>query len=295
MDTPLPAPVILDFDRSVGALPGATVIDLGRWQEAIRFGCSLRRLREVRAVIERALPAEYGTVFLGSGDYHHLSWPLIERCAARGPFEVVVFDNHPDNMRFPFGVHCGSWVRRVALLPFVAHVHVLGISSADVSAAHAWENYLTPLWRGKLSYWTVGVDTRWAAHVGLGHAFKSFDSAAALLAQFTDEQRASTLPVYLSIDKDVLSPEVARTNWDQGRLSDTDIVAVIDGLAGKLVGSDITGDISAYRYRAWWKRKLSALDDQPEIDTAQLATWQAQQHALNLRLLEHISAACTRS
>ena len=291
MDNPLQAPVVLDFDRSVGALPDATIIDLADWQEAIRFGCSLRRFREVRDVIERRLPVAYGTVFLGSGDYHHLTWPLIERCATRGPFEVVVFDNHPDNMRFPFGVHCGSWVRRVALLPFVARVHVFGISSTDVSARHAWENYLTPLRRGKLCYWTVGVDTRWAARVGLAHAFKSFDTPAALVASFADERRTSTLPVYLSIDKDVLSPEVARTNWDQGRLLDTDLFAVIDTLAGKLIGSDITGDISAYRYRTWWKRKLSALDEQPEIDAAQLATWQAQQHALNLRLLERIAAA----
>ena len=288
------AAVILDFDRSVGALSGATVIDLGQWQEAIRFGCSLARLREVRAVIERALPAAHGTVFLGSGDYHHLSWPLVERCAARGPFEVVVFDNHPDNMRFPFGVHCGSWVRKVALLPFVAHVHVLGITSSDVSARHAWENYLTPLRRGKLSYWTIGVDTRWAMRVGLSRAFRGFDSPGALLDRFVEERRRDAMPVYLSIDKDVLSPDVARTNWDQGRMTDGHLLDAIDALAGRLIGSDITGDISAYRYRTWWKRKLSALDEQPPIDAAQLMTWQAQQHALNVRLLGRIEAAGNR-
>lgn len=284
-------PVVLDFDDSVGALPRAHVLELGDLQESIRFGCSLRRLREAWAGIAARLPAEYGTVFTGSGDYHHLSWPLIERRAAAGPFEVVVFDNHPDNMRFPFGVHCGSWVRKVAALPAVTHVHVLGISSGDVSAAHAWENYLTPLMRGRLTYWTLGVDTRWAMRFGLGRAFRAFDSAADLIATFIEERRASSGPVYLSIDKDVLAPEIARTNWDQGRLSDLDLFDVIDALAGRLIGSDITGDISAYRYRAWWKRRLSALDDQPQIDTAQLAEWQAQQHALNLRLLERIEIA----
>lgn len=285
------APLVLDFDRSVGALPGAQVIDLAEWQEAIRFGCSLRRFRAVVEAIERRMPADYGTVFLGSGDYHHLTWPLVERQLARGPFEVVVFDNHPDNMRFPFGVHCGSWVRKVALLPQVAHVHVLGISSADVSSAHAWENYLTPLRRGKLSYWTVGVDTRWATRFGLGAAFRPFDTPAELIARFVASRDASTLPVYLSIDKDVLSPDVARTNWDQGRLSDLDVLGVIDALRGHIIGSDITGDISAYRYRTWWKRRLSALDEQPQIDPVQLATWQAQQHALNLRLLARIAQA----
>jgi arginase family enzyme len=291
MGNPLNAPLVLDFDRSVGALPGATVIDLGDWQEAIRFGCSRRRMREVCAHLAPRLPEHFGTVFLGSGDYHHLSWPLIERLAAHGPFEVVVFDNHPDNMRFPFGVHCGSWVRRVAALPFVAHVHVVGISSSDVSASHAWENYLAPLARAKLTYWTVGVDTRWAVRIGLARAFKSFDTTAALLERFVEERRTSTAPVYLSIDKDVLSPDVARTNWDQGRLSDSDLFTAIDALSGMLVGSDITGDVSAYRYNAWWKRKLSALDEQPLIDAVQLAAWQAQQHALNLRLLDRISAA----
>lgn len=287
----MPAPLVLDFDRSVGVLPDAHVIDLVEWQEAIRFGCSLRRFREVTAAIAARLPVRYGTVFLGSGDYHHLSWPLIERRVAREPFEVIVFDNHPDNMRFPFGVHCGSWVRKVALLPQVAHVHVLGISSGDVSSAHAWENYLAPLARGKLSYWTVGVDTRWAARLGLAKAFNAFDTNAALLERFFEERRGSTVPVYLSIDKDVLDPSVARTNWDQGRLLDTELFSAIDRLQGRLIGSDITGDISAYRYRAWWKRKLSALDEQPEIDAAELAAWQAQQHALNLRLLERLAAA----
>jgi len=287
----LKAPLVLDFDRSVGAIPDAHVVDLAGWQEAIRFGCSLRRFRAVVAEIERRMPVDYGTVFLGSGDYHHLTWPLVERIGTQAPFDVVVFDNHPDNMRFPFGVHCGSWVRKVALLPQVAHVHVLGISSGDVSAAHAWENYLTPLRRGKLSYWTVGVDTRWAARLGLGGAFRPFDAPAALIERFVESRGASTLPVYLSIDKDVLSPDVARTNWDQGRLTDLDLLRVIDALRGRIIGSDITGDISAYRYRSWWKRKLSALDEQPEIDAAQLAAWQAQQHVLNLRLLARIAQA----
>jgi hypothetical protein len=176
-------------------------------------------------------------------------------------------------------------------LPAVAHVHVVGISSSDVSAAHAWENYLAPLARGRLTYWTVGVNTCWAAHLGLARAFRSFDSTSALIERFVGDRRTSTVPVYLSIDKDVLSPDVARTNWDQGRLDDSDLLDAIDALSGNIIGSDITGDVSAYRYATWWKRKLSALDEQPEIDATQLATWQAQQHALNLRLLDRISAA----
>ncbi|MBS0582701.1 MAG: hypothetical protein JSS42_06310, partial [Proteobacteria bacterium] len=103
-------PVILDFDRSVGELPDALTIDLADWQEAIRFGCGNRTMEALARKLDAELPRDYGTVFMGSGDFHHLSWPLIRRLRDRERFQVVVFDNHPDNMRFPFGIHCGSWV-----------------------------------------------------------------------------------------------------------------------------------------------------------------------------------------
>lgn len=283
-------PVVLDIDRSVGALPGRLVLPLEHWQESIRFGCSLATMRRFRTMLDELLPAEYGTVFTGSGDFHHLSWPLIARLSAPRPFQVVVLDNHPDNMRFPFGVHCGSWVRKVALLPQVSHVHVLGITSGDIGAGHAWENYLAPLRRGKLSYWSIGVDTGWSTRLGLAHASHGFDTADAMVDAFAEAQRTQQAPSYLSIDKDAFAPEVARTNWDQGQLQVSHALALIDGLRHGLLGSDINGEVSHYRYRSWWKRKLSAMDEQPAIDPAQLAGWQAQQHALNLRLLDAISA-----
>ena len=186
-------PVVLDLDASVGALPGEHRLPLAEWQEAVRFGCTLSMLRRFTAAIDPRLPARHGPVLLGSGDFHHLSWPLIERCAARRAprsLRVVVLDNHPDNMRFPFGVHCGSWVRRVARLPAVAQVHVLGITSGDIGWRHAWENHWAPLRAGRLVYWSTGVDVAWARRLGLGQAFRSFASADALVdaaCQVTDD------------------------------------------------------------------------------------------------------------
>jgi hypothetical protein len=289
-------PVILDIDHSVGPLADRLVLPLEHWQESIRYGCSLATMRRFRTMLDQLLPAHYGTVFMGSGDFHHLSWPLIARLRPRTPmractpFQVVVLDNHPDNMRFPFGVHCGSWVRKVALLPQVSHVHVLGITSGDIGAGHAWENYLMPLLRGKLTYWSMGVDTGWTRRLGLGRAFRDFDTPEALVDAFVESQRAQIGPSYLSIDKDAFAAEVAHTNWDQGRLLTEHALALIGSLDHGLVGSDINGEVSDYRYRSWWKRKLSAIDEQPEIDPAELAGWQAQQHALNLQLLEAIAA-----
>ncbi len=286
--------IVLDLDHSVGPLPGRLVIPLERWQETLRFGCSLGALQHFRRILDDTLPSTYGTVMLGSGDFHHLSWPLIERLPASAPFQVVVLDNHPDNMRYLFGVHCGSWVRRVAAMRQVSHVHVVGIGSGDIGRGHAWENYLAPLRAGKLSYWSAGVDVRWARRAGLAHAFHGFDDIDAMTAAFCASQQQRPQPTYLSIDKDVFADDVARTNWDQGRMQLEHAIAIIDTLRGHLVGSDITGDISAYRYKSWLKRRLAAIDDQPPVDPGELARWQAQQHALNEQLLaaiERVAAA----
>jgi hypothetical protein len=281
--------VVLDIDHSVGPLPQRLVIPLEHWQESLRFGCSLRTLRRFRQVLQETMPSDHGTVMLGSGDLHHLSWPLIERVKSDRPFQVVVLDNHPDNMRYPFGVHCGSWVRRVARMPQVSHVHVVGIRSSDIGGAHAWENYLTPLRQGRLSYWSAGVDVTWAHRVGLDHAFHSFDDLSSMVRAFCALQQKEPRPTYLSIDKDVFDQQIARTNWDQGEMTLGQALSIIDSLGGGLVGSDITGDISAYRYRTWWKRRLTAIDSQPIVNEQDLACWQAQQHALNGQLLGAIS------
>ncbi|MCZ2497335.1 hypothetical protein GN316_11240 [Xylophilus sp. Kf1] len=287
-------PVVLDIDRSVGPLPREQRIDLADWQESLRFGCRLPRLRTFAQALDACLPTApaHGTVFFGSGDFHHLSWPLIARAVRQGryraerPLRVVVLDNHPDNMRFPFGVHCGSWVRRVALMPEVSHVFVAGITSSDIGIGHAWENYLRPLSRGKLSYWSCGVDVGWSRRLGLGRAFRPFADLAALSAALCETLAADPQPTYLSIDKDALSPEVVRTNWDQGRMTEAQALAIVAALRGRIVGSDVTGDVSSYRYATAWKRWLSAGDGQDTgIDAVTLRRWQQGQAGFNRRLL----------
>lgn len=282
--------VVLDLDGSVGAIPGACVLPLASWQERLRFACTRGTLRSFAREIAPRIPAGSGTVLLGSGDFHHLSWPLIERVCSHAPFQVVILDNHPDHMRFPIGVHCGSWVQRVARLERVSHVHVVGVTSHDVAASHAFEITLWPLYRRRVSFWCIGVDVGWAGRLGLGHAFRAFDDPAALVRAFADEQCDASTATYLSIDKDVFSEDVARTNWDQGRLTLADAEALISALPGPLIGSDITGEVSHYRYEGALKRWLAALDAQPPVDLDRLDAWQAEQHALNLALLRAIAA-----
>lgn len=282
-------PLVLNFDDSAGQFADAEVLQLQRFQEQIRFGCSWRQFRAFERWLSPKLPDSPGAVFTGSGDYHHLSWLLLKRLPAHRPVQLIICDNHPDNMRYPFGIHCGSWVYWASRLPQVAAVHVIGISSADIGAGHAWENHWRPLGRGRLTYWSIGRPARWTRLTGRAGAARDFDHPDALLDAFLPQIGA--LPVYLSIDKDVLSPAVVNTNWDQGTFREQDLLRLIARCKGLLAGADITGDVSQWRYRSRFKRLLSGADGQRVPDEAQLRRWQAPQQALNRRLLAALGEA----
>ncbi len=278
-------PIILDFDQSVGILPDALSVDLGDQQEAVRFGCTLQTLQRLDVLLSSELPESHGPVFLGSGDFHHVSALLIRRASNRSRCRVVVFDNHPDNMRFPFGIHCGSWVSHVARLPNVSHVTVIGITSPDISAPRIWENRLWPLWSGRVSYWCLSMSVSWTKYLGLGSSYRVFHTAEEMINAFEMMTRRSPEPTYLSIDKDVLHPDVVRTNWDQGILSETHLTAAVRALGSSLIGVDVTGEVSAHAYSTAWKRWLSARDKQPTLSADEIAAWQRDHNRLNKNLL----------
>ena len=55
------------------------------------------------------------------------------------------------------------------------------------------------------------------------------------------------LPVYLSIDKDVLSGDFARTNWDQGTMTLPQLKDTVRAIASRheILGIDVCGELSA--------------------------------------------------
>jgi len=281
------APVILDFDRSVSPLPEVRSIPLGDWQERLRYGCSLKALNEIAPLLDRAGIGLPSLTFLGSGDFHHLSYLLIRRLRARGPFQVIVFDNHPDAMRYPWGIHCGSWVHHVCRLPFVTRVTVIGITSQDIGWGHLWENDLRSLYSGKLFYISLSPVTRLARLIGLS-AIEEFKEDPARLPRFIAEElfKRDPGPVYLSIDKDVLSPSVVQTNWDQGILKEEALFEALKVIKPRLIAGDVTGEISFHAYRKWWKRLLSRWDGQSPLQPPDLDRLQQTQQAFNRKLFD---------
>ncbi|WP_245256525.1 arginase family protein [Bartonella tamiae] len=258
------------------------------WQDTIRFSTTYKNFQRLETSLDVHLPKNYGVIFLGSGDYHHVSHLLIKRMKKdlnKKPLTIIVIDNHPDNMRFPFGIHCGSWVSHTAALPYVKHIHVVGITSNDIGIKHSWENRLTPLLKSKLTYWSIGVNVKWAKLIGLKNAFQSFADIDTLMSAFISSQYNQETPIYLSIDKDALSPACIRTNWDQGKMQTHHLTDLITTFGKRLIGGDITGEVSNYSYENRWKRLMSKLDGQDPIDPKMLIEWQEQQNLFNTKLL----------
>jgi Arginase/agmatinase/formimionoglutamate hydrolase, arginase family len=267
---------------------GETRVALGDWQESVRFGCSWQQFSRLEAHLCPIMPEQYRCVFTGSGDFHHLTLFLLRETARRSlfqePFDLIICDNHPDNMRYPFGLHCGSWVSHAASIPFVRHVHVLGICSSDITFPHAWENRLTPFFRRKLTYWSVNRRARWLGLIGRRESCRTFPSADALIGAFLPVVDASPR-AYLSLDKDVLSPAVVRTNWDQGIFTTAHLAALASPLREKLAGIDICGDVSEYAYANRFKYFLSRLDGQRTLKPEQVRSWQESHRTMNAQLL----------
>lgn len=280
--------VILNFDHSAGIPDGALNIELDQWQEMIRFGCKWKQFSQLENYLSSKLPAQenLGCVLMGSGDYHHITQLLLKRMNHHEPFHLIVCDNHPDNMRYPFGIHCGSWVNWASKLPQVARIDVLGISSSDISLAHAWENHWRPLRKNKVHYWSIQQDAHWMKWIGAAKAWHGYQNPDELMDDFLHEMSQINLPIYLSIDKDVLSKEVVMTNWDQGHFLAEHLLNLIEQCKGQLIGADITGDVSAYHYLNHFKRFLSASDGQNEPTQAEIDAWQINQKDLNMKLID---------
>ena len=60
------------------------------------------------------------------------------------------------------------------------------------------------------------------------------------------EEIPEKLPVYLSIDMDIMPRQFARTNWDQGEMTPDMLLSAIDNFAAghRIIGIDICGGLS---------------------------------------------------
>ena len=158
-----------------------------------------------------------GIHFFDNGNYHYMS--KIWTDMVQEPFSLVVFDHHPDMQEPRFGniLSCGGWVKKVLEEnKFVQSVTLIGVADhlAEEIPPH---------------------DKVMIIHES---------EIVTLEGRSPDRVHASSHPLYISIDKDALSPDHAATNWDQGSLSLEHMKAIIEALAQghKIIGIDICGE-----------------------------------------------------
>lgn len=225
------------------------------------------------------IAAAHRIFFCGSGDFHHVSHSLIKLRPLK-KVHVIVFDNHPDNMLFPFGIHCGSWVCRAAQLPNVASIAVFGIASQDIEGINLFQNRFGVLRSGKVKYFCLKTVSEVGSFLSGGGMVQTSSLAGSLKEYIASKDGA----FYLSIDKDVLSADSIKTSWDQGTLKEKELLECIDLLSGRIAAADIYGDLSFYNYKSPAKKILRRIDGKDAL-IENLEQEQAHHHALNERLL----------
>jgi len=169
-----------------------------------------------RRIADAGIKDADGIHFFDNGNYHYMSkiWTDI----VQEPFSLVVFDHHPDMQEPRFGniLSCGGWVKKVLEEnKFIDNVVIIGV--ADHLAKE-----ITP-------------------HDKVTFIRESELGKENLLSSLVSRLSSN---IYLSIDKDALSPAYAATNWDQGSLDVATLKEIIAGLATshKIIGIDICGE-----------------------------------------------------
>ncbi len=197
-------------------LPRASVVDCRDISGTSCYCTPAAREEIVRRIAPLPLHAVH---FLDSGDYHYLSRLWTERIGK--PYALVLLDHHPDLQEpaFPGLMSCGGWVRDVLEGdPWCRKVLVAGVDPSLVPEPAPFSGRVRIL------------DER--------HSDAASVEAA---LPFLED-----LPVYLSIDKDILSPQWARTDWTQGSMSLDELCALIRLAAtGRgVIGADVCGELS---------------------------------------------------
>jgi hypothetical protein len=265
---------IFDLDGSLTVQQGlrrshAAVTALQDWGPQIRLACS----HAAFARFEQSLADRLGTAmdempmlqFLGSGDFHHVTLALLRRLT--GPFNLLVLDKHPDWMRYMPFVHCGTWLAQALRLPGLQRVFHLG-GELDFDNSYSWLAPWPALRSGRIVLMPAVRRFRGRAweripHEPLrSHPELPVSRARALRLLCPHRADLARYPLYISLDKDVMTVEDAVVNWDSGHLRLAEVEAILEVVRdlsdNRLLGMDIIGDWSPVRvqglFRQFWHR-----------------------------------------
>lgn len=196
--------LILDFthvycDEDIKDIDRFRYIDCSDIQETDMY-CSKNAYEKIWGRIEPY--GIQGIHYIDSGNYHYISKIITDHIDE--PFGLVMYDHHTD-MQMPMVpemMSCGDWAgQALSQNKNLRQLVIVGSPESDIE--QTLESY-----SGSKS--------------GRLLTFSAEDLHGDLLENKLKLIRTD-LPLYISIDKDVLGPEYTETNWSQGDMS-------IDGL-----------------------------------------------------------------
>jgi hypothetical protein len=274
---------------------GAVVLRLQKWGRNLRLACSHRKFASFEKDLAQFAGSSCDTRsvlnFLGSGDFHHVSLALLRRLP--GPFNLLVIDNHPDWMRCVPFLHCGTWLYHAAQLPMVRRIFHLG---GEVDFDNSYRRLAPwPMIRsGKIVVAPPRRRYQGRCWVCVNHRplRRSPDEPASLdnieewLTPYRNE--LTDIPLYISLDKDVMMASEAAVNWDSGQLTGEEVLAILQAFSnaaeGELMGMDVVGDWSPVHLHGLMRRFFHWTEHPSLAIQAKDAT--RINEAINLRLLE---------
>lgn len=187
-----------------------------------RLYCSRDAGKKIKALIAPA--GVSGIHFIDSGDYHYISKIMTD--FIKEPFTLVLIDHHTDMQDASLGgdiLSCGNWAKKVLQEnPYLQRLVLIGQE----------KKVLDKLQSGARQQETDGK------LVEISYEELKNGKAHEKIKELPDE-----VPVYISIDKDVLDEKYAVTNWDQGKMSMGMLEQILKTLVTEydVIGVDICG------------------------------------------------------
>jgi hypothetical protein len=190
------------------------VVDL-KGARGVRF-CG--ELKDFMGLNQKLQPLKPGVSFLGTGDFHHLCLHFLNKMHEE-PI-LVLFDHHSDMMEpLPGTISCGSWVRAALNGKMVKKCIMVGQNMKDEAFSGSNAD-------NRVIFFPENIP----------HEKKVSGVMKELLKH--------DIPVYVSIDKDVLAWGQAYTNWDHGSLKLEELIDFLKIIkkAKSIIGADICGE-----------------------------------------------------
>lgn len=194
------------------------IIDLSDLQGVSRY-CDETSLEIVRKRLDRVDNSQIK--FIDSGNYHYVSYLMLEKI--KEPFILVLFDHHTDMQPSYFDelMSCGCWVKKTLDdNKYIEKVIIIGAKEKLIKS-------IEDKYKDKIICFS-----------------EEFIKYKYDWLEFSKKHIKS--PIYVSIDKDVITPAEAKTDWDQGSLTLEELKRIYINICKyhRIIGIDICGDSS---------------------------------------------------